>query len=100
MNQETYNEVEERSSASLNEIYAHMGQQTARSVIHQQIENLKSVGKVLILSDEEERLLASFRRFKAACKKAGDVFKWQTRPDDGVILPPDQVLVHDPSEVA
>ena len=100
MNQQTCDKVEQRSSASLNEIYAQMGQQTARSVIHQQIENLKATGKVLILSEEEERLLASFRRFKATCKKAGEVFKWQTKPDKEVVIEaPQRVLIYDPAEV-
>lgn len=97
MNSQTLRELEERASDEL-QAYARIPRLSAEDVIRQQVANLKAQGKVLELSDEEERLLASFRRFKATCK-AGAVFKWQTRPVDGVIPAPDRVLIETPEEV-
>lgn len=100
MNSQTYNTLESDSAEALQSAFGQFSQQQAVSVIHQQLENLKEKGQVLILSDEEERLLASFRRFKVSCKPGG-VFKWQTRPDPaGVVLAEDTGLVTDPQDVS
>ena len=111
MNAETYSDLERKSSASLNEIFnaeekafgprvvERTTLQEASEVIHEELAALRAQGRVLIFSEEEERLIASFRRFKATCKP-GNVFKWQTRPAEGIIEPPTPALVRDPQEVS
>lgn len=51
----------------------------ARARVHQEIEAMKAEGKAFELTDEEERMLISFRRFKVRMRKDGEVFTWQTR---------------------
>lgn len=100
MNERTYDELESKSSDKLKETFSQITQKQAESVIHRQLENLKAQDKVLILSDEEERMLASFRRFKAKMRKPSEIFTWQTRRADGVIEAPERFLIEDPQEVA
>lgn len=99
MNQNTYNELEQRSDEELKRAFSQITQKQAESVIHRQLENLKAQDKILILTDEEERLLAAFRRFKARCRKDGMVFTWQTRREPGIIQPQDGFLIESPEEM-
>ena len=54
---------------------------SARRAIETELEQMKGSGRILLMSDEEERLIRSFRRFKGQLKRDGDVFKWQSRRD-------------------
>lgn len=100
MNQDAYNELASKSSEDLDRVFSQITHAQAVSVIHRQLENLKAQDKVLILSDEEERMLASFRRFKAKMRKPSEIFTWQTRQIDGVIEAPEQFLIENAEEVA
>lgn len=94
-----YNELETRASAELEQEFSALERKLmARQMIHREIEEMKKTGEAHSLSDEEVRLLTAFRRFKAQCK-AGNVFKWQTRPAEGVTLHTDTSLISDPQEV-
>jgi hypothetical protein len=77
---------------------------SARRAVENELEEMKGSGRILLMSDEEERLIRSFRRFKGQLKRDGEVFKWQTRRDafeEGrLIEAPESVLVRDPQEVS
>lgn len=103
MNAEKFEEMESRSAlgmlqeAERNDAIRRM---EAHARVHDVIAAMKEEGKALELTEEEERLLRSFRRFKISCKP-GAVFKWQTRPDPaGVVLAEETGLVRDPQECA
>ena len=105
MNQQTYDNLGSSSADRLAELYAQTSQQQAQTIIHEQLENLRQRGDVLILSEEEERLLASFRRYKAASCKPGGVFKWQTRPayiatEPEILAPPAVVHIRDAQDIS
>jgi hypothetical protein len=71
----------------------------ARGRVHKEIEAMKAEGKALELSDEEEKMLHSFRRFKLRMKKRVETFTWQTRVPDGVELAKESGLIAHPDEV-
>ena len=97
MQEQKYNELEDRASLSAEVDTIRMLE--ARARVHREIEAMKEEGKALVLTDEEERLLHSFRRFQRGCKP-GAVFKWQTRPVEGVEIITETGLVRDPQEVS
>ncbi len=70
----------------------------ARARIHQQIELMKEEGKALVLTEEEENMLRSFRRFKLRMRKDGEVFTWQTRRSEGVQIVEETANILHPSE--
>jgi DNA transposition AAA+ family ATPase len=87
-----YNELEQRASliAELDAELDPIRKLEARDRIHSAIEEMKEEGKALVLTDEEERILRAFRRFKNGCKPGG-VFKWQTRPvETGLVRDPQE----------
>lgn len=61
---------------------------------------MKAEGKALELSEEEEQMLKSFRRFKLRMRKNGEVFKWQTRLPEGVQIAEETGIVIHPQEVS
>ena len=89
-----YNELEERASRSA-QLDA-IRQLEARARIHAEVEKMKDEGKALVLTDEEEKMLRSFRRFKLRMRKQGEVFTWQTRIPEGVQLAEDTAFIEDP----
>lgn len=70
----------------------------ARVRVHQEIELMKEEGKALVLTEEEEKMLHSFRRFKLRMRKDGEVFTWQTRRPEGVQLVEETAEIVHPSE--
>jgi hypothetical protein len=97
--QESYDEMKSRASNIMDDIFT-IDKIFARQAINQVSEEMVREDKVLILSDEEERLLRSFRSFKAYCK-VGAVFKWQTRPTgELVVMATETGLVSDPSDLS
>lgn len=92
-----YDELERR--ASLSSELDQIRKLEARSRVHQEIEQMKAEGKALTLSEEEERLLFSFRRFKLRMRKDGEVFKWQTRRPEGVQIADETAFILDPAEM-
>ena len=58
----------------------------ARAIVHETVERMKADGEAFELTEEEEKLLVAFRRFKLRMRKDGEVFTWQTRKPEGVVL--------------
>jgi hypothetical protein len=89
MSPNTYKEVSITSAEKLAELATQdrsLRRELAAETVRAEMAAMEAAGKVLQLTDEEMRLLRSFRRFKAMAKKAGEVFKWQTRPLDANVL--------------
>jgi len=97
MQLEKFDELENRASR-IGELDA-IKMLEARARVHQEIQSMKAEGKALELSDEEERMLHSFRRFKLRMRKHGEVFTWQTRKPEGVQLVEETAEILHPSEV-
>ena len=96
MQEQKFRDLEDRASLSA-EIDA-IKKLEARERVLAEVENMKQSGEALALSDEEIKLLQSFRRFKLRMRKNGEVFKWQS------VLPAFEVvqetgLIADPQEV-
>ena len=51
------------------------------SITVNQLEKLAVTHDVAVLTEEEERLIYSFREFKLRRHKPGAVFAWQTHPE-------------------
>ncbi len=98
MEREKFEELEDRAS-NIGHLDA-IKMLEARARVHQTIESMKAEGKALELSDEEERMLHSFRRFKLRMRKHGEVFTWQTRKPDGVQIVEETAEILHPSEAA
>lgn len=71
----------------------------ARAIIDQQIKTMKEEGRAFELSEEEIKMLESFRRFKVRMRKDGEIFTWQTRRPEGVQIVEDTAEIIHPSEV-
>ena len=90
MNEEKYNELEERVSQLAEEAIpegtknALLRKLEQRNRIHQEIEAMRAEGKALTLTDEEIDLLRSFRRFKLRMRKSTEMFTWQVHRPEGV----------------
>ncbi len=50
------------------------------------------------LTEEEERLLVAFRKFKAMLAQPEGEFRWKTQQEPGVIPAPERFLIVDPKE--
>lgn len=62
---------------------AHSKAQRAMDLaVAKHVEQMTRDGKIFRLTEEEVRMVRSFRKFKALIKRDGDVFKWQTRRPD------------------
>jgi hypothetical protein len=70
----------------------------ARSRVYGEIEKMKAEGKVLELSEEEEKVIVSFRRFKLRMRKDGEVFTWQTRRPEGIQIVDETANILHPEE--
>ncbi len=97
MQEQKYDELERRASVSA--LADEIQKLEARSRVHQEIELMKQEGKALVLTDEEERMLRAFRRFKLRMRKDGEVFTWQTRRPEGLQVAQDTALILDPAEI-
>jgi len=99
MQEQKYEELETRASDLMRAERADLVQKLeARSLIHAEIEKMRSEGKALTLSDEEFSLLESFRRFKLRMRKDGEMFSWQTRKPEGVQIVEETANIVHPSE--
>jgi hypothetical protein len=82
MQEMKYSELERRAAESAGALDA-VKQLEARTRVRDVIDAMKTEGTAMVLTDEEENMLRSFRRFKLRMRKDGDVFTWQTRRPDG-----------------
>jgi hypothetical protein len=101
MNVERLDELQTSATAELFTDAEQDRSRAAKKAIAKELMRMAEAQEVNILSDEEERMIRSLRRFKSTCKP-GAVFKWQTRPADGVVITPENapVMIHDPQEVS
>jgi hypothetical protein len=100
MEDRKFEQLAEQSAKALEERETFFSRKLeARRIVELEIEAMKKAGEAHEISEEEIRMVRSFRRFKVTCK-AGDIFKWQTRPIDGVSIHVDTSLVKDPQEVS
>lgn len=99
MNAKPYDDLPEEVADNIAKAFREP--QTAKVAKQMIVERLKERAaswELSRLSDEECRMLAEFRRFKATTKPGG-VFKWQTRPEDNLVVdPPDVALISDSQE--
>ncbi len=108
MNEQTYQDTQLASSDHLAEILPDDFNRKLRwelvaETVRVEMAQMEAAGRILQLTDEEIRLLYSFRRFKSNVKKLGEVFKWQTTPivTDIVLVEADeQVHIQDPQDVS
>jgi hypothetical protein len=100
MNSDRYDELQLAASAGLFTDEEQDRSKAAKKAIEQEMLRMTAAEEIHLLSDEEERMIRSLRRFKATCKP-GAVFKWQTRPVEGIITPQNApMMVRDPQEVS
>lgn len=83
MEEMKYRELEDRASLLAAEKEDMVRKLEARATIIAEIEAMRQEGKALTLTEEEISMLEAFRRFKLRMRKDGEVFKWQTRRDEG-----------------
>lgn len=98
MNSDKFPELERRSTSSLVDKFAAM-KKHAEHVIAEKVQEMKANGEAHELTDDEEAMLLSYKRFYAR-SKPGSVFQWQTpRVQQGIVVPPEGSLIHHPQEV-
>ena len=106
MNAETHSHISISAEEKLTEIAGfdrRLRREMAAETVRAEMAEMEAAGKILKLTDEEIRLLRSFRRFKSTTKKAGEVFKWQTVPlqaDVLVVEGGEAVHIVDPQDVS
>jgi len=99
MESRKFDELESRSAALQEaEMRDALRKAQASATIHGVLAEMKREGKAFELTEEEELMLVSFRRFKLRMKKDGEVFTWQTRRGEGVQLATDTALMSHPNE--
>jgi len=98
MQEMRYSELEERASRL--SITDEIKKLEARTRVRDEIEQMKAEGKALVLTEEEESMLWSFRRFKLRMRKNGEVFTWQTRKPEGIQVVSDTAEIVHPQEQA
>jgi hypothetical protein len=105
MQEQKYDELRNETAQSMSdEMFGANAHQRAKkaleAAIAKQVDQMTADGRAFTLTDEEERIIKSFRRFKSNCKKDGEIFKWQTRRTEGVIEAPETIFARDPQEVS
>lgn len=75
--------------------------EVAEHFVNQQVTKKVEEGSIIELTEDEERLLRSYRSFKKK-NKDGSVFKWRTPETEGIVLVESESetnLIVDPREV-
>jgi len=97
MQERKFEELEDRAvDHSLKDLTQQL---ESRARVIKEIEAMKAEGKALELSEEEENMLRSFRRFKLRMRKRVETFTWQTSVGDEVVLAKETGQVVHPNEV-
>jgi hypothetical protein len=102
MQEQKFRELEDRSSTEMlirAERADLIKNLEARAHVQDVIKSMKAEGKAFELTDEEEKMLLSFRRFKLRMRKDGEVFTWQSRRPEGVQLAAETAEIVHPGEV-
>ena len=76
MNSDKFPELERRATSSLADRFGAM-KEHAEHVIAEKVEQMKAEGQAHELTDDEEAMLLSYKRFYAR-SKPGSVFQWRT----------------------
>ena len=110
MQKETFDSIPERITRDgLQKFFktvprTEIDKRVAKELIDAELAAMRDSGEIKLLTDEEVRLLRSFRRFKLTVKRAGVVFRWQTGPmaedDLRLIVTEDTGLIRDPQDVS
>lgn len=84
MNDASFDKLKRTTAAGMvNELLGPNAHQKAQKAFHEavsrHVDQMTKDGEAFRMSDEEVRMIQSFRRFRANCRKDGEVFKWQTR---------------------
>lgn len=107
MQEQKYNELENRTTDAMAEaerrsmrfaMRDQIRKLEAKALIHAQIEEMRAKGEALTLSDEEIKMLESFRRFKLRMRKDGEIFTWQSRREEGIVLASETAEIVHPNE--
>ena len=96
MGLEKYDELAQRACIAEREDIVR--QFEARARVLDAIQAMKDEGKALELSDEEIKMIESFRRFRLRMRRDGEVFTWQTRRPDGVQIVQETAEIVHPNE--
>ena len=96
MQEMKYEDLENRAVES--ERLDALKQLESRARVKNVIDQMRESGEALTLTDEEERMLWSFRRFKLRMRKNGEVFRWQTCLPLGVQVVSETANVITPEE--
>lgn len=92
MQEQSLRELETKLAQPLDDTSEDVTRRRARKQIAEMIQN----EEVLVLTDEEERMIREFRRFKLRMRKNGEVFTWQTSKPAGIVVSSETGLVQDP----
>lgn len=98
MNSDKFPELERRASSTLADKFSAM-KEHAEHVIAEKVQAMKEAGEAHELTDDEEAMLLSYKRFYAK-SKPGSIFQWRTpRVQQGIVVPPEPSLILHPQEV-
>jgi len=95
MQEQSYGELSDRA---VEKAMGRVLSKCAETAVRGELEAMRIEDKILLISDEEERMIRSFRRFKIRMRKNGEVFKWQTVVEPGVLIPEETAFIVDPQE--
>jgi len=70
----------------------------AKAIVDETVQAMKDRGEAFELTDEEEKMLLAFRRFKLRMRKDGEVFTWQSRKPEGVQVVSETAEIVHPNE--
>lgn len=94
---EKYAELERRALEP--QLADSIRQAEIRSRVHAEVQNMLQSGEAIVLTDEERRMITSFRRFKLRMRKDGEVFTWQSIRPEGVQIVRETANIVAPEEV-
>lgn len=71
-------------------------QEHAEHFAHKAVDDMVERGDAFELSDDEIRMLESYRQF--CNRNASGVFKWQKPADEGIVIPKKHSFISDPRD--
>lgn len=95
MQREGFEELQSLATIKLHEKFG-LFKEHVEHLVNQSIEEKIDKEEAVVLSEDEERMLKEYRRFKCR-SKPGDIFKWQTPENDiKIVTPEEPSLILDP----
>lgn len=92
MQEHRYEDLERAASIAAERDELKQAEASAR--VRKEIKRMLARGDAFTLSEEEEQMLLSFRKFRSEMRKQSAVFTWQTTKPDSIHQAP-----HDPQAV-